>query len=184
MPALATSRSTSRTWATMRSTEPRSQTSTCTHSPPISAATACTCPPLRAPTTTSQPSPASARAIPAPIPRPPPVTSALIAGTLAPDPATTDTSTPPPRPAHPRHPSPNLVSPGAIDTPSLRSALAGAAGDGHVEARVAEMGAGNPIGRLGTPRDVGKSVVFLFSDDSSFVTGIELLGDCGMAQTG
>ena len=78
----------------------------------------------------------------------------------------------------------NIVSPGAIDTPSLRSALAGAVGEDRVEARVAEMGAGNPIGRLGTPRDIGKSVVFLSSDDSSFVTGIELFADGGMAQTG
>src|SRR5581483_9078235 len=37
---------------------------------------------LRAPTTTSQPSPASERATPAPIPRPPPVISALTGGTL------------------------------------------------------------------------------------------------------
>jgi NAD(P)-dependent dehydrogenase (short-subunit alcohol dehydrogenase family) len=78
----------------------------------------------------------------------------------------------------------NVVSPGAIDTPSLRSALAGSVGDAQVDARVAEMGAGNPIGRLGTVRDIGKSVVFLASDDSSFVTGIELFADGGMAQTG
>jgi NAD(P)-dependent dehydrogenase (short-subunit alcohol dehydrogenase family) len=78
----------------------------------------------------------------------------------------------------------NVVSAGAIDTPSLRSALAGSIGEDQVEARVAEMGAGNPIGRLGTPRDIGKSVVFLASDDSSFVTGVELFTDGGMAQTG
>jgi len=78
----------------------------------------------------------------------------------------------------------NIVSPGAINTPSLRSALAGSVGEDQVEARVAEMGAGNPIGRLGTPRDIGKAVVFLASDDSNFVTGVELFADGGMAQTG
>ena len=78
----------------------------------------------------------------------------------------------------------NIVSPGAIDTPSLWTALAGSLGEERVEARVAEMGEGNPVGRLGTPRDIGKSVVFLSSDDSSFITGIELFADGGMAQTG
>jgi NAD(P)-dependent dehydrogenase (short-subunit alcohol dehydrogenase family) len=78
----------------------------------------------------------------------------------------------------------NIVSPGAVDTPSLRTALAGSLGEDRVEARVAEMGEGNPAGRLGTPRDIGKSVVFLSSDDSSFITGIELFADGGMAQTG
>jgi NAD(P)-dependent dehydrogenase (short-subunit alcohol dehydrogenase family) len=78
----------------------------------------------------------------------------------------------------------NIVSPGAIDTPSLRNALAGSLGADRVEARVEEMGNGNPIGRLGTPRDIGKAVVFLCSEESSFVTGVEFFVDGGMAQTG
>jgi NAD(P)-dependent dehydrogenase (short-subunit alcohol dehydrogenase family) len=38
------------------------------------------------------------------------------------------------------------------------------------------------IGRLGTPNEVAKAVVFLASDDSSYITGTELFVDGGMAQ--
>ena len=78
----------------------------------------------------------------------------------------------------------NVLSPGAIDTPSLRTALAGASGEENVEREVKRMGAGNPLGRLGDAREIGKAVVFLLSDASSFVTGVELFVDGGMAQTG
>jgi NAD(P)-dependent dehydrogenase (short-subunit alcohol dehydrogenase family) len=39
-----------------------------------------------------------------------------------------------------------------------------------------------PLGRLGTPDDIAKAVVFLASGDSSFITGIELFVDGGFAQ--
>jgi NAD(P)-dependent dehydrogenase (short-subunit alcohol dehydrogenase family) len=39
-----------------------------------------------------------------------------------------------------------------------------------------------PLGRVGTPDEVAKAVVFLASDDSSFINGIELFVDGGMAQ--
>jgi NAD(P)-dependent dehydrogenase (short-subunit alcohol dehydrogenase family) len=78
----------------------------------------------------------------------------------------------------------NVLSPGAIDTPSLRTALAGASGEENVEREVKRMGEGNPLGRLGDPREIGKVVVFLSSDASSFVTGVELFVDGGMAQIG
>jgi NAD(P)-dependent dehydrogenase (short-subunit alcohol dehydrogenase family) len=39
-----------------------------------------------------------------------------------------------------------------------------------------------PLGRLGQPDEVAKVVVVLASDDSSFVTGIELFADGGIAQ--
>lgn len=78
----------------------------------------------------------------------------------------------------------NVLSPGAIDTPSLRLALEGALGADEVEAKVEEMGAGNPVGRLGAPREIGKAAVFLSSDRSSFITGVELFVDGGMAQSG
>jgi len=40
----------------------------------------------------------------------------------------------------------------------------------------------SPLGRLGDPDDIAKAVVFLASDDSSFITGIELFVDGGQAQ--
>ena len=39
-----------------------------------------------------------------------------------------------------------------------------------------------PIGRMGLPEDIAKAAVFLASDDSSFVTGIEMFVDGGIAQ--
>jgi NAD(P)-dependent dehydrogenase (short-subunit alcohol dehydrogenase family) len=39
-----------------------------------------------------------------------------------------------------------------------------------------------PLGRLGTPDEIAKAVVFLASEDSSFITGIELFVDGGFAQ--
>jgi NAD(P)-dependent dehydrogenase (short-subunit alcohol dehydrogenase family) len=39
-----------------------------------------------------------------------------------------------------------------------------------------------PLGRFGTPDEIAKAVVFLASDDASYITGIELFVDGGFAQ--
>ena len=39
-----------------------------------------------------------------------------------------------------------------------------------------------PLGRGGTPDEIAKAVVFLASDDSSYVAGVELFVDGGFAQ--
>jgi NAD(P)-dependent dehydrogenase (short-subunit alcohol dehydrogenase family) len=50
------------------------------------------------------------------------------------------------------------------------------------EEQKAEAVALVPLGRIGTPNDVGKAAVLLASDDSAYITGIELFVDGGFAQ--
>jgi len=78
-----------------------------------------------------------------------------------------------------RHIRVNAVSPGPIDTPGL-SELLGSSEIG--QQRLQMISTGVPLGRLGTPDEVAKAVVFLASDDSSYITGTELFVDGGFAQ--
>src|SRR5580692_9689534 len=78
-----------------------------------------------------------------------------------------------------RHIRVNAVSPGPIDTPGLSNLLASS---GVGEERRKAISGGVPLGRLGTPDEIAKAVVFLASDDSSYVTGAELFVDGGFAQ--
>jgi NAD(P)-dependent dehydrogenase (short-subunit alcohol dehydrogenase family) len=73
----------------------------------------------------------------------------------------------------------NAVSPGPIDTPGM-NALAASTGAG--EQRLRMLSDGVPLGRLGTPDEVAKAVVFLASEDSSYITGTDLFVDGGFAQ--
>jgi NAD(P)-dependent dehydrogenase (short-subunit alcohol dehydrogenase family) len=73
----------------------------------------------------------------------------------------------------------NTLSPGPIDTPILK-------GLGKTEEELgqfkASLAAAVPLGRMGNSDEIAKVALFLASDDSSFVTGIELFVDGGMAQ--
>src|SRR5882757_8754451 len=73
----------------------------------------------------------------------------------------------------------NAVSPGSIDTPGL-SGLLGSSETG--QQRLKNIPNNVPLGRLGTADEIAKAVVFLASDDASFVTGAELFVDGGFAQ--
>ncbi len=78
-----------------------------------------------------------------------------------------------------RHIRVNAVSPGPIDTPGLNNLLASS---GAGEQRLKALSTVVPLGRLGTPDEIARAVVFLASDDSSYVTGTELFVDGGFAQ--
>jgi NAD(P)-dependent dehydrogenase (short-subunit alcohol dehydrogenase family) len=73
----------------------------------------------------------------------------------------------------------NAVSPGPIETPGLHDLVAST---GAGEQRVKMLSNSVPLGRLGTPDEIAKAVVFLASDDSSYITGTELFVDGGFAQ--
>ena len=74
----------------------------------------------------------------------------------------------------------NVVSPGTVVTPAYKSELG--LTDEQIEGFAAQAAAVTPLGRTGTPDEIAKVVVFLASDDSSFVNGIELFVDGGAAQ--
>jgi NAD(P)-dependent dehydrogenase (short-subunit alcohol dehydrogenase family) len=73
----------------------------------------------------------------------------------------------------------NAISPGSIDTPGLSDLLASS---DVGEQRRTQLSNAVPLGRFGTPDEIAKAVVFLASDDASYVTGIELFVDGGFAQ--
>ena len=71
----------------------------------------------------------------------------------------------------------NAVSPGAVDTPLLRNARF--AGQADQDELVADLGASLPLGRIGLPKDVARAVLYLASDEASWVTGTNLVIDGG-----
>jgi NAD(P)-dependent dehydrogenase (short-subunit alcohol dehydrogenase family) len=74
----------------------------------------------------------------------------------------------------------NAISPGAIDTPALATTTGLTAE--QAEQAVAQFTTQIPMGRRGMPEEIAAAVTFLASDESSYVTGIDLAVDGGMAQ--
>src|ERR1700734_2668988 len=72
-----------------------------------------------------------------------------------------------------RHIRSNVVSPGPINTPLVNR---------QPPDVIARIVSSIPMGRMGEPDEVAKAALFLASDDSSFVTGIELFVDGGGGQ--
>jgi NAD(P)-dependent dehydrogenase (short-subunit alcohol dehydrogenase family) len=72
-----------------------------------------------------------------------------------------------------RHIRSNILSPGPIDTPAIGQLPPDA---------IARVVSTIPMGRVGEAVEVAKAALFLASDDSSFITGIELFVDGGRAQ--
>ena len=73
----------------------------------------------------------------------------------------------------------NAVNPGPIDTPIFNGLNQS---EEEIEQLKKSLITSVPIGRMGSPDEIAKVVSFLASDESSFVTGIELFVDGGMAQ--
>ena len=73
----------------------------------------------------------------------------------------------------------NAISPGPIDRPGLSELLASSETGQQRKKMISNT---VPLGRFGTPEEIAKAVVFLTSDDASYITGIELFVDGGFAQ--
>ena len=78
-----------------------------------------------------------------------------------------------------RHIRVNAVSPGVTDTPGVDELFGGGADAQNTKAYLANL---IPAGRIGQPEEIAKAVMFLSSDEASFVNGVELFVDGGQVQ--
>jgi NAD(P)-dependent dehydrogenase (short-subunit alcohol dehydrogenase family) len=73
----------------------------------------------------------------------------------------------------------NSISPGPIDTPIFgKTGMSQEQVDGFKQAITGQV----PLGRMGSSEEIAKTALFLASDDSSYITGVDLAVDGGMAQ--
>jgi NAD(P)-dependent dehydrogenase (short-subunit alcohol dehydrogenase family) len=73
----------------------------------------------------------------------------------------------------------NSISPGPIDTPIFgKTGMSQEQVDGFKQAVTGQV----PLGRMGSSEEIATTVLFLASDDSSYITGVDLAVDGGMAQ--
>ncbi len=70
----------------------------------------------------------------------------------------------------------NAICPGTVDSPSLQDRMRA---QGDYETARASFLARQPMGRLGTPEEIGELVVFLAGDESAFMTGNAITVDGG-----
>ncbi|MET0700145.1 MAG: SDR family oxidoreductase, partial [Mycobacterium sp.] len=73
----------------------------------------------------------------------------------------------------------NVVSPGVIETPILEKQFAAGA---EMDEATAQFEALTPMGRLGQPQEIAGAVFFLASNDSSYITGFDLVVDGGITE--
>ncbi len=70
----------------------------------------------------------------------------------------------------------NCVCPGSVDTPLLENEMNDLGG---VEVQLPKFASRHPMNRIATPEEIARAVVYLASDDASFVTGVALPVDGG-----
>jgi NAD(P)-dependent dehydrogenase (short-subunit alcohol dehydrogenase family) len=75
------------------------------------------------------------------------------------------------------------ICPGSVDTPMLRATAALSAPD-NPDATLLEWGRKHPLGRIARPHEIAEVVVFLASDNASFITGEYVCVDGGLMAKG